>query len=89
MHLTLKYRVLKTKFNLNVLSPILRIAYLLLAYHSNVIFFGDAYFFLIWAFILFVVVGTGVTLYKSRSASAADGDEEDLLEDDDEGLDRR
>ena len=72
------------------LFPIPRIAYLLLAYHSNVIFFGDAYFFLIWAFLLFVVVGTGVTLYKSRSASAAEVDEEDLLEDDDEdGLDRR
>ena len=54
------------------------------------IFFGDAYFFLIWAFLLFVVVGTGVTLYKSRSASATEVDEEDLLEDDDEdGLDRR
>ena len=60
-----------------------------MAYHSNVIFFGDAYFFLIWAFILFVVVGTGVTLYKSRSASAAEVDEEDLLEDDEDGLDRR
>ena len=71
------------------LLPILRIAYLLLAYHSNVIFFGDAYFFLIWAFILFVVIGTGVTLYKSRSASSAEVDEEDLLEDDEDGLDRR
>lgn len=66
-----------------------RIAYLLLAYHSNVIFFGDAYFFLIWAFLVFVVIGTGVTLYKSRSASVAEVDEEDLLEDDEEGLDRR
>jgi hypothetical protein len=34
-----------------------RIAYLLLAYHSNVFFFGDVYFFLIWAFLAFVIVG--------------------------------
>ncbi len=60
-----------------------RIAYLLLAYHSNVFFFGDVYFFLIWAFLAFVVFGTGLAIYKSRGAVQVEVDEEDLLEEDD------
>ena len=66
-----------------------RISYLLLAYHSRVIFFGDAYFFLIWLFILFVVLGTAYTLYRSRSSGSTEVDEEDLLDEDGDGLDRR
>lgn len=57
-----------------------RIAYILLAFHSKVWIFGALYYWLVWVFILVVVAGAGMSLYKSRRPLIVPDDEDELLD---------
>lgn len=56
-----------------------RIAYILLAFHSKVWIFGALYYWLVWVFIVVVLVGSGLAVFRSRRPTIPVEDDEDEL----------
>lgn len=62
-----------------------RIAVILLAFHSKAWIFGAAYFWLVWIFLLVILLGSFMAMYKCKRPSrrSRNEDEDGLLDDED------
>ncbi|TRY62684.1 hypothetical protein TCAL_04648 [Tigriopus californicus] len=59
-----------------------RVAFLLMAYHTNIWFFGAIYYWMVWIFVVVIVAGACYSLYQARKPLVLEqDDEEELLED--------
>jgi len=61
-----------------------RISVLLFAFHFKAWIFGAAYYWLTWSLLAAILVGSLYSLYNLRTPQAATGEEEDLLDSDDD-----
>lgn len=63
-----------------------RISVLLLSYHYKAWIFGAAYYWLVWTLLVAVVAGSLYSLYHMRTPTRPLGDEEELIDSDDEDV---